>query len=176
MSPTGTLKNAGKGWSGILANKDGWQRNFALDANGLNFAFLAYGIGVVLTLVLASFRVGFPPPTIMALAVIAHLIPALVLVGLTVGLRRIVNFEPSILNFIVPGLLMLALLKIIEGVSLFIGIPLSGAILALTGFVGYYLARANGLGLAIALGFGLAMFVLVAGLPIALYMLVSTLS
>ncbi|MAN76275.1 MAG: hypothetical protein CML24_03515 [Rhizobiales bacterium] len=64
-------------------------------------------------------------------------------------------------------------MKLVEGLATLLGVPLAGAILAVTGILGFRLAQANGLSLPTAIGYGLALFVLLAVLPIALYMLVN---
>jgi|TARA_A100001391_G_scaffold151954_1_gene109741 hypothetical protein len=168
-----TLKQAGSGWSKILGSRPDWEAHFRLDAEGMNAGFLAFGAAVLAAIVLATLRFGFPPPLAMALVVIQHLLPLLALFIATGLLTRFTAFAGSSARFVVPGLYLLAVMKLVEGLATLLGVPLAGAILAVTGFLGFRLARANGLTLAPAVGYGLALFVLLAVLPIALYMLVN---
>jgi hypothetical protein len=166
-----TIRRAGTGWSKILGKQPDWAEYFSFDADGMNQGFVAFGAAVLIAIVLATIRIGFPPPDIMLLLVAGHILPLLALVLLVALVKRIVTPNIAAARLIVPGLFMLALMKLIEGVAVLIGVPLAGAILAITAILGFRLAQANGLTLAISIGFGLALFVLLAGLPIALYML-----
>lgn len=170
-----TLKAASEGWSKIFQNKPGWETDFRLDAEGMNAGFTAYGAAVLIAIVLTSLRIGFPPPDVMLVLMIGHLIPLLTLVVVTAIVRRFVGFTGSTAGFIVPGLYLIALMKIVEGLTMMIGFPLTGAIAAVTAIMGYRLAKANGLAMPHAVGYGLAIFLLLAGLPAALYMLSSAL-
>ncbi|WP_417583915.1 hypothetical protein [Pelagibacterium sp.] len=167
------LKQAGAGWSKILGKRDDWKRHFRLDAEGINNGFIVFGGAVVAAMVLATLRFGFPPPFAMVLVVIQHLLSLLALFIATGLVMRFMGFSGESARFLVPGLYLMALMKLIEGVATVAGIPLAGAILAVTGILGFRLAQANGLSLPLAIGYGLALFVLLAVLPIALYMLVN---
>lgn len=169
-----TLKAAGTGWSKIFSGEADWASHFRLDAEGMNAGFTAYGLAVLVAIVLVSLRLGFPPPDVMLIVVATHLVPLLALILVTTLGRRLAGFPGAVAGFIVPGLYLIALMKVIEGVLVLAGLPLPGAIAALTGVLGFRLARANGLATAQAIGYGLVLFLLLAGLPIALYMLTST--
>lgn len=170
-----TLSQAGKGWSGILANKDGWEHNFQLDADGLNAALLTFGASVILAMVLATLRIGFPPPDITLLLLLGHVLALAALILVTTVTRRFAAPHLQGARFLVPGIYLLAAMKVIEGIAVVVGVPLAGAILAVSGILAFRLARANGLGYPISIGYGLGLFALLAGLPIALYMLVNAL-
>lgn len=167
------LSAAGHGWSKILAGKPGWEDDFSFDADGMNQGFIVFGISVLIAIALVSLRIGFPPPDVMALLVAGHLVPLLALIIATSALKRIAGLERSIARFLTPGLYLLALMKIIEGFAVLFGMPLAGAIFSITGILAFRLARANDLSMAAAVGYGVAVFVLLALLPIALYMLVN---
>ena len=154
-----TLKQAVSGWSKILGRQPDWERHFRLDAEGMNTGLVAFGGAVLIAIVLATLRLGFPPPFALMIA--------------TLAVTRITSFSGSSAKLMVPGLYLIAIMKLIEGLAALIGLPLAGAILAITGILGFRLAQANGLSLAPAIGYGLALFVLLAVLPIALYMLVN---
>ncbi|MAN76274.1 MAG: hypothetical protein CML24_03510 [Rhizobiales bacterium] len=66
-----TLKQAGAGWSKILGRRPDWQSHFRFDAEGMNGGFLAFGAAVLVAIVLATLRFGFPPPLAMALVVVS---------------------------------------------------------------------------------------------------------
>jgi hypothetical protein len=168
-----TLKQAGSGWSKILGKRPDWDSHFRFDAESMNGGFLAFGAAVLAAIVMATLRFGFPPPIAMVLVVIQHLLPLLALFIATGLVPRLTAFSGSTARFLVPGLYLLAMMKLVEGVATLAGLPLAGAILAVTGILGFRLAQANGLKLAPAIGYGLALFVLLAVLPIALYMLVN---
>lgn len=168
-----TLKQAGAGWSKILGRRPDWQSHFRFDAEAMNGGFLAFGAAVLVAIVLATLRFGFPPPLAMALVVVQHLLPLLALFIATGLVARLSAFSGSTASFVVPGLYLLAAMKLVEGLATLLGVPLAGAILAVTGILGFRLAQANGLSLPTAIGYGLALFVLLAVLPIALYMLVN---
>lgn len=169
------ITEAGAGWSKILGRKSDWDRHFRFDAEAMNLGFVVYGVGVLIAIVLATFRIGFPPPEAMLLIVIGHLLPLVALVLSTAIVTRFALYKDSSAKFIVPGLYILALMKIIEGLAILIGVPLAGAILAIIGILGFHLARANGLPIPAAIGYGLVLFTLLAGLPIAIYMLLNAL-
>lgn len=166
-----TLRQAGTGWSKILGKQPDWADYFRFDADGMNQGFRAFGGAVLIAIVLATFRIGFPPPDIMLLLVAGHILPLLALVIIVAVVKRLATVPIDTARLMVPGLFMLAIMKIVEGIAVLIGVPLAGAILAVTAILGFRLAQANGLALAMSIGFGLALFVLLAGLPIALYML-----
>lgn len=167
------LRQASAGWSKILGKRSGWDAHFQFDDSGANSGFLAFGAAVVIAMVLATLRFGFPPPIAMALIVIQHLLFLLALFIATGLVMRFADFSGPSTHFFVPGLYMLAVMKLIEGIATLAGVPLAGAILAVTGIFGFRLAQANGLPLPHAIGYGLALFVLLAVLPIGLYMLVN---
>ena len=169
----GALTSAGTGWSKILGGKPDWQDNFRFDAEGANAGFIAYGVAVLIAIVLASLRIGFPPPDVVLLLIAGHVMPLLTLVLVTAAAVRLAGAQGASARFLVPGLYLIALMKLIEGVAVLAGINLAGAILAVTAILAFRLARANGLALGWSIGYGIAFFVLLAGLPIALYMLVS---
>lgn len=168
-----TLKEAGSGWSKILGRQPDWERHFRLDADGMNAGLAAFGGAVLIAIVLGTLRLGFPPPIAMLLIIIQHALSLFALMLATLVATRVTRFSGSSAKFMVPGLYLMAAIKLIEGFATLIGLPLAGAILAVTGILGFRLAQANGLPLAPSIGYGLALFVLLAVLPIALYMLVN---
>ena len=168
-----TLKQAVSGWSKILGRQPDWERHFRLDAEGMNTGLVAFGGAVLIAIVLATLRLGFPPPFAMLLIVVQHALALFALMIATLAVTRITSFSGSSAKLMGPGLYLIAIMKLIEGLAALIGLPLAGAILAITGILGFRLAQANGLSLAASIGYGLALFVLLAVLPIALYMLVN---
>lgn len=170
-----TLKEAGAGWSKIFSRTAGWESHFRLDAEGMNAGFTAFAAAVLVAMVLISVRIGFPPPGVMAVLMAGHVIPLVTLVAVTAIARRVVGHPGGSAGFLVPGLYLIALMKVIEAIAILAGMPLAGAITALTALLGYRLARANGFAMAPAIGYALAIFVLLAGLPAALYMVGSAL-
>lgn len=168
-----SLSSASRGWSDILAGKPEWESHFDLTAEGLNRAFLVYGIAVLVAIALVLLRLGFPAPGAMLPVLISHLIPLVVIVGTASLLKRFAGMPAAMANLVIPGLYIVALMKIVEGLAIVIGVPLAGAITAITAFLAFKLGRANSLPLPHAIGYALVIFLLLAGLPVALYMLVN---
>ncbi|WP_421953083.1 hypothetical protein [Pelagibacterium sp.] len=163
-----TLKQVLPGWSKILGGRSGWDSHFRFDAEGMNGAFIAYGGAVLFTIVVLTLRLGFPQPAVMMIVVLGHLVPPVGLVLLTSALKRIAGVAIETAKFVVPGLYLLALLKVLEGLGILVGVPLAGAISTVGGILCYRLARVNEVGTVQAIAYGLAIFVLLAVVLLAL--------
>ncbi len=163
------LTQAGQGWSKILGRQSDWTSHFSLDAKGMNTGFMVYALSALIALVAAGFRFGLAAPAQTFGLVAWHVIPLLVLIIVTSIFKRLVTGGIETVNFIVPSLYLLALMKLVEAVSYLIGFSLLGAILAVTGILSFRLALANGLKWSWAAGYGLAIFALLAAWPLALY-------
>lgn len=170
MNVVDTLKDAGRGWSMILSGKGDWRSQFDFTARGLNQGFVLYFLGVLFSVVGLTVRFGAPVPMVMVVMMAGYSLPVLALILSASGARRLTGFDAPVIGLYVPGLLMLAFMAFVGGLTLLIGIQLWGAIVTLTAFMVHRLARvAAGLDFAPALGFALVNFL--AGLPLALYMM-----
>ncbi|WP_127144412.1 hypothetical protein [Pelagibacterium montanilacus] len=165
-----TIKEGASGWSAILSRRPDWEHRFEMDARGLNFGFVAYALCAAFAILCLFARFGMPVPMVTLTLVAGYCLPVLGLIFSTSLAKRIMGFPGPVVHFYVPGLLMLALFAALGGITLLLGIQLWGAVVTLTAFMTFRLARAAGpMDFLPALGFALANFV--AGLPLALYMM-----
>lgn len=175
MSVPNTLKSAGNGWSALFSGAPDWKRHFDLTPEGTALAAYLY-FGAVVLVLLAQFLVlgRLSPPTLI-LSLANLLAPALALVAATAAFRRFGGIAEDPATLIVPGLYLLAPMLLLSGALALSGIGLAGAIAGLTGFFLYKLAR-NGAGLSLPAAFGYAVFnlVLIVGVPVILYIMLST--
>ncbi|GGA40042.1 hypothetical protein [Pelagibacterium lentulum] len=168
------IKHAANGWSGIMVKTNDWPKHFDLTPEGINRAIWVYFSAALLAIIVVSVRFGLPAPAIMMVEVIGHSLPVVATVIVTIIVRAISAAPAPFAAFFVPALYLLALVKIVEAITIFIGFPLLGALLGLTAFLFYKLARGNGLNMAHSVGYAIIGFLLLAGLPLALYMLVNS--
>lgn len=169
MTPSEMIVAAGKGWTRILGSKPDWRAYFSFDARALNLAFVLYFSAALLSIASLILGVGMLAPQTMIAMVAGYVLPVLALIISAGGARRLLNLSNPVTEFYVPGIMLLALMGFIGALTILVGFPLWGAILAITGLFLFRLARACGLEFAPAVAFGLFNFL--AGLPHALYMM-----
>lgn len=160
MSVLTTLKDANRGWSEILAGRGEWHERFAFTPEGLTRAFSIYGGAVAIALLLWMLRYGSVLPQHLMALLIVFLSPLAFLVVLGTLIARFASPQINMTRIVIPGLYILALMAVIEGVTMALGASLLGAITAVTGFFLFKLARANGLAVWPSVAFGLVFFVL----------------
>lgn len=165
------VQAAGKGWSAIFAQEPGWRSHFDCSEAGIRTGFIVYALAVVFAIALASLRIGPINATASLPAIIQHVAPILALVVATTVLRRVSQAPVDYLGLMVPGLYLIAFIKVIEGLTVLLGIGLFGALATLSAFFMFRLARLSGVETNPAIGFAIGFFVLVAGPLIALYVL-----
>jgi hypothetical protein len=169
MNVSETITAAFKGWTRILGGHGDWRNGFTFDAPTLNLAFVLYFAAAALSIVALTMRVGMPAPQTIITLIAGYGMPILALIISSGFVKGMIAPEPPVTEFYIPGLILLALMNFLGALSLLVGIPLWGALLALTGIFLYKLGRAVGLKFGPALAFGLFNFV--AGLPYSLYMM-----
>lgn len=169
MLPIEAIRQALTGWSRILGGHGDWRSYFAFDAKALNLGFILYLVAALLSLMALIIRVGMPAPQILMTLVAGLVLPVVALIFSVSILRRALALSAPVTEFYVPGLFILALLALVAALTILIGIPLWGAILAMKGILLFKLARAVGVPLWPAVGFGVFNFI--AGLPYSLYMM-----
>ncbi|WP_196259934.1 hypothetical protein [Pelagibacterium limicola] len=169
MSVNETVTAAFKGWSRILGGHSDWRSFFTFDAQALNLGFVLYFAAATLSVIALVMRVGMPASQTMITLIAGHAMPVLALVISASFARRALALPNPVTEFYVPGLFLLALMNFAGAVTILIGVPLWGAILALTAVFFHKLGRAAGLAFGPALAF--ALFNFVAGLPYSLYMM-----
>ncbi len=169
MNLSGTISAALKGWSKILGGQSDWREHFAFDAQALNSGFVLYFAAAALSVIALSLRIGMPAPQTIITLVAGHAMPVLALIISSGVARRMTGLARPVTEFYVPGLLVLALIGFVGALTILVGVPLWGALLALAAIFLFKLARAVGLDFVPALIYGLFNFV--AGLPYSLYMM-----
>lgn len=168
-----SITNSGSGWSKILAGKSDWNRHFSFDATALNRGFTLYFAAVLFAIACLTARYGaMPVPMAMLILMAGYILVVLALIISASLAKRLLKFEVQVVALYVPGLYMLAFMAFFGGLTSLLGIQLWGAIITLSAFFLYRLARtAADLGYLHALAFSLVNFL--AGLPLALYMMSS---
>lgn len=166
-----TVKAAGKGWSAIFAREPGWRSHFDCTETGLRAGFIVYGLAVLAAILLAGSRIGPINAAVGLTAIIQHLFPILALVVSTTVLRRVNGTQVDYLGLMVPGLYLIAFIKVLEGLTVLLGVGLFGALATFAAFFMFRLARLSGIETNPAIGYAIGFFVLFAGPLIALYVM-----
>lgn len=169
MNASEAIKAGITGWTRILGGHKDWRQYFSFDAQALNLGFVLYFGAAALSVIALVVRIGMPAPQTAITLIAGYALPVLALVLSSSFAKRTARLEGPVTEFYVPGLLILALLGFIGALTIVIGVPLWGAILALVGVLLFKLGRAVGLAFGPAVAYGVFNFV--AGLPYSLYMM-----
>jgi len=170
----GTLKEAAAGWVKILRGAAGWEEHFRLSAAGLVTALALFYFFAFLAVVLASMQVGVP--TLQGFLDIMA-VQTFWLVALVIGVygtRFAVRSDAGVLRLFVPGIYgLIGYLILGSLISLIFGPLLPLLWLGLV-FLFFRLGRVAGNWTnGVSLAFAILTVVLLVGVPISLYMLIS---
>lgn len=174
MTIIDTFKGAFAGWSALFSRRPDWREHFDFGAEGVNAAMLTYLGAVLIAFALQFSMYGMPAPVPMLLALIVHLLPAISLILVTMGARKLFGFTTPAIVLIVPGLYLHAVFMLVGVLLQLAGVGLAGALTGLLGFFLYKLARgAADLDIMRAVAYAVLNVIVLVGLPLALYISVA---
>ncbi len=167
------LLQAWRGWVSILRGEVDWQLYFTLTLPGLVAALALFLLAAFLTIVVAALNVGVPTLSEFIATMLVQSLCVLALLAGIYATRAAVPAPVRVLNILVPGVYaMVAYLLVGAVLSLFSGMALLALWVALA-FLLYRLARiATEWSGGVSAAFAVLTVVLLAALPMTLYMLV----
>lgn len=175
MSLWRAVLGAWRGWLAILRGEGTWQGHFTLSTPGLVTALALFVLAAFISIVLSALNFGVPTlDGFLGIMVVQSLGLLALFVGATATRYAVPNSVP-LLHILVPGIYALGAYLILGAVLSLINGMLIFALWAALIYLLYRLGRvAAGWTHGVSAAFGCLTVVLLAALPVTLYMLVGT--